>query len=269
MGFSGSDLEFTSDVFGGVQPYTYLWDFGNGDTSAEPNPVYSYDAVGNFTVTLTVTDSASNESVDETVARIEEPDTTPPETTCKLDGEIQGDVYVSDVTVTLSATDEESDVDYTMVKLDDGEYETYTDSFVVSDDGEHTVLFYSVDGTGNIEEEQSCVFTIEHPNPILEIGEITSSLFRVSAEIKNVGTNDALDVRWSISVQGGLLGLINVTAYGDIYILEPEGLEIGTASPIYGLGYIDIIVTASSSNAESVEKTATAFVIGPLVIGIQ
>lgn len=35
---------------------SYLWDFGNGQTSTEADPVWHYSAAGSYTVTLTVTD---------------------------------------------------------------------------------------------------------------------------------------------------------------------------------------------------------------------
>ncbi|KJY83964.1 protease [Vibrio galatheae] len=35
----------------------YLWDFGNGETSTEASPVWSYDESGSYTVSLTVTDN--------------------------------------------------------------------------------------------------------------------------------------------------------------------------------------------------------------------
>ncbi len=38
----------------------YKWDFGDGTTSSEPNPVKSYDKSGNYTVTLTITDLEGN-----------------------------------------------------------------------------------------------------------------------------------------------------------------------------------------------------------------
>ena len=42
-----------SDV---TPPVTYSWDFGDGKTSEEENPVHVYEAAGNYTATLTVTD---------------------------------------------------------------------------------------------------------------------------------------------------------------------------------------------------------------------
>ncbi len=58
---SGSAAAFTATVSGGTAPYTYLWNFGNGETSAQVNPTHIYESFGcgtqNFTVNLTVTDS--------------------------------------------------------------------------------------------------------------------------------------------------------------------------------------------------------------------
>jgi len=39
-----------------------LWDFGDGETSGEVNPTHVYGAVGNYLVTLTVTDTLGNQS---------------------------------------------------------------------------------------------------------------------------------------------------------------------------------------------------------------
>lgn len=36
---------------------TYLWDFGDGNTSTEENPSHTYELAGSYTVTLTITDT--------------------------------------------------------------------------------------------------------------------------------------------------------------------------------------------------------------------
>jgi PKD repeat protein/Zn-dependent protease len=41
----------------GTLPLRYLWDFGDGSTSFEQNPTHAYAANGNYTVSLTVTNS--------------------------------------------------------------------------------------------------------------------------------------------------------------------------------------------------------------------
>jgi PKD repeat protein len=50
-------VNFT-DTSTGSKPLTYLWDFGNGNTSTAKNPPNQTYAAGNWTVTLVVTDSA-------------------------------------------------------------------------------------------------------------------------------------------------------------------------------------------------------------------
>jgi outer membrane protein OmpA-like peptidoglycan-associated protein len=51
------DVQFNGTVTGGCPEYTYAWDFGDGTTSAEQNPRHTYESEGNYTATLTVTDS--------------------------------------------------------------------------------------------------------------------------------------------------------------------------------------------------------------------
>ena len=39
---------------------SYAWDFGDGNSSTDPNPIHLYSQSGNYTVTLTVTDTCGN-----------------------------------------------------------------------------------------------------------------------------------------------------------------------------------------------------------------
>jgi hypothetical protein len=58
-------LQFTGEAFGGIPPYTtYLWDFGDGNTSQEQNPTHIYAHRDNYTATFTVTDNQGNHSQD-------------------------------------------------------------------------------------------------------------------------------------------------------------------------------------------------------------
>ncbi len=70
--YEGESIQFEGSATGGVPPYSYEWDFGNGDTSDEEDPIYAYDAPGVYDVILAVTDSAKEEAVDETTATINE-----------------------------------------------------------------------------------------------------------------------------------------------------------------------------------------------------
>jgi hypothetical protein len=71
--------------------------------------------------------------------------------------------YVSDVTVTLNAEDREMGTTY--YRIDGGSWQTYSSPFTVSDDGKHTVEYYSVDAVGNEEEHKTVSFKIDQTNP--------------------------------------------------------------------------------------------------------
>jgi len=55
-------VQFDGSASGGCPPVTYSWDFGDGGTSAEQNPNHTYQTMGDFTASLTVTDSKQNTS---------------------------------------------------------------------------------------------------------------------------------------------------------------------------------------------------------------
>jgi len=63
-GYAHSSISFSGTIYGGVLPYSYLWDFGDGTTSTEGNPKHAYDHRGNYTATFTVTDAEGNSSSD-------------------------------------------------------------------------------------------------------------------------------------------------------------------------------------------------------------
>ena len=59
-------VEFTASVeeeTGG--PFTFAWDFGDGQKSTEQNPVHTYSQVGEYTATLEVTNQKGNKGTDE------------------------------------------------------------------------------------------------------------------------------------------------------------------------------------------------------------
>jgi len=80
--------EFTADTLNGLAPLrvkftdkssgtiaTRLWDFGDGNTSAEINPVHIYNTPGTFTVTLSLTGPlGSDVKMEENLITVTEPD---------------------------------------------------------------------------------------------------------------------------------------------------------------------------------------------------
>jgi len=186
-------------------------------------------------------------------------DTIPPVTTCALAGEMESGIYVSNVTVTLTATDNGSGVDYTKYKLDVGAWMTYTAPFMVSEDGNHTVLFYSVDRNGNTEQQKICVFTIQQ-HPLINL--TVKGGKGVSVVIENKGLLPLNKVPWRINLSGGII-LKGKVKTGLIPQLVP-GQEKTLTSSVLGFGRITITVTVGD-----VEKTAKGFVILLFVVGVK
>lgn len=52
------------------EPLTYFWEFGDGINSTDQNPTHTYDAIGNYTVSLTVTDGVGAMNMTSTVVQI-------------------------------------------------------------------------------------------------------------------------------------------------------------------------------------------------------
>jgi hypothetical protein len=93
-------------------------------------------------------------------------DTTAPATTLSIQGTIgDNNWYTSPITISLTATDDLNDVDYTMYQLDDESWNIYTAPFNVSEDNEHLINYYSIDTQGNTEEIQSTTFNIDQAPP--------------------------------------------------------------------------------------------------------
>ncbi|MEW6758348.1 MAG: PKD domain-containing protein [Acidobacteriota bacterium] len=60
-------VHFTGSGTGGIAPYTYLWDFGDGGTSTEANPTHVFTTTGDYTITFTVRDT-TNQTATETLS---------------------------------------------------------------------------------------------------------------------------------------------------------------------------------------------------------
>jgi outer membrane protein assembly factor BamB len=63
-------LDFPGSIYGGIPPYSCLWDFGDGITSNEQNPNHRYSKVGIYNATFTVTDSNHTTRSDFTIVNI-------------------------------------------------------------------------------------------------------------------------------------------------------------------------------------------------------
>ncbi len=191
-------------------------------------------------------------------------DDTPPVTTCTLNGIFDGAVYISNVRVVLEATDNWSGVNTTKYRIDDGAWTEYAETFNVTGDGSHMILFYSVDNAGNQETEKNTTFIILHQSLI----EVTiKGGFGLSATIENIAATNLTNVDWVITQQGTCI-FFGKTKNGTIKCLA-GGDSVVITNFVIGFGPIDIIMTVEMDYPPLVSITKTAFLLGPFVVGIR
>ncbi len=91
----------------------------------------------------------------------------------------------------------------------------------------------------------------------------------IKADVQNVGVPDATNIEWSIKVTGGILGMVNASATGTAATLASGASLAINVGMFIGFGKINIVITAKALNALEVAASKSAFLIGPLVIGIK
>src|SRR5215203_601836 len=66
-------FDFEANVTGGTVPYTYSWDFGDGSVESDDDETidHTFNIAGNYTVTLTVTDSTGRTVSDSILITVE------------------------------------------------------------------------------------------------------------------------------------------------------------------------------------------------------
>jgi outer membrane protein assembly factor BamB len=118
-GLINQPVQFTGSATGGYRPYSWLWNFGDGQTSNLQNPTHSYTTPGNYTVTLTVTDNSGNTSSDTTWAKIKESNNPP--TKPSISGETHGETgTIYDYTFVSTDPDNDEYLNY-YIEWGDGE----------------------------------------------------------------------------------------------------------------------------------------------------
>src|SRR5215207_5117826 len=73
-GVAPATFDFEANVTGGTVPYTYSWDFGDGSVESDDDETidHTFNIAGNYTVTLTVTDSTGRTVSDSILITVRE-----------------------------------------------------------------------------------------------------------------------------------------------------------------------------------------------------
>jgi parallel beta-helix repeat protein len=136
---------------------SYRWDFDDGNITTTTDPIIThvYTAQSTYNVSLTVTDNDGlNNSI--TISITVTKDSTPPMTTHDYDGLW----HTSDFTITLTATDDLSNVAETYYRINDGPIQnasTHGQPFITTEGANNKLEYWSADNAGN--EESHHVLT--------------------------------------------------------------------------------------------------------------
>lgn len=162
---SGSFISGLSDISAvatdndgsGVAKCEYTLDGANWTLIADGKcAVTGVDTTSATSINIRATDNLGNEQ--EGTAVPVTPDFTEPTTS---DSGTNADWHNTNVTVTLTTEADASGIASTHYRINDGAWNLYTGAFEVSDEGENTISYYSVDNVGNAETAHQTAFTVK------------------------------------------------------------------------------------------------------------
>lgn len=153
-------------------------------------------------------------------------DSTVPLTDASLSG-IQGENgwYISDVAITLSATDNLSDIRETRYKVNNGNWENYSLPFAVADS---TVYYYSTDNAGNTEAHKLIHIKTDKTAPriptVTDDGDCIADGSRLHASwISSDPESGIAEYQYAIGTEAGGSDIVNWTSVG----VDNEVAKIG------------------------------------------
>jgi phage baseplate assembly protein gpV len=132
--------------------------------------------------------------------------------------------------------------------------------------GTYTATLTVTDAASNTATDTATV-TVLAPQPVLEIGAITGG-FGLKSSVKNTGEGAATNVAWTITLDGKLV-FVGKSSTGDFATIAAAGEEAIKAGFILGFGKTGITVSATCDEGVEAEATASAFVLGPFILGVK
>jgi hypothetical protein len=158
----------------------------------------------------------------------------------------------TDYTYTFTTTDPEAENVYYYIDWGDGSVEEWIGPY---SSGESIDVVHSWSELGDYEIKArakdihgskgiwSEPFSMHIGMPSLDIDIITGGLYNVDTIIKNTGDAEAINVQWSITLDGGLI-LLGKETTGDIEYMNPGEVIPVNSKFIFGFGMTSVIVTA-------------------------
>jgi eukaryotic-like serine/threonine-protein kinase len=253
-------VDFIGSVYGGVPGYSWYWDFGDSETSSEKNPIHTYTSLGEYSVSLTVTDNQGTVATDDTSVFIEVPNSPPASPEVSGIGVGKRDVLYE---YNISSTDVNNDSVSYFVDWGDnsttGWIGPYLSGNVVmqshswSAKGSYLVTAKAKDMHGAV-SNWSTPYQVDIIAPLLSV-ELHGGI-GLTATFQNIGNAPATNISWAVTIDGGVV--VPKIKDGTIPFLsssEKESVKIF----FVGLGRSTITVYAIGDEGLIAEKTIQVF----------
>jgi len=178
-------------------PTTWVWDYGDGGTSTDQNPTYTYDTHGTYTVSLTVTNTGGSDTETKTDYIIV---TQPVPVT-----DFSGTPMSGDSPLTVSFTDQSTN-DPTSWDWDFGDGGTsglQNPDYTYFAAGTYTVILTATNSGGSDTETKTDYITVTQPPPLADfIGTPTSGDAPLSVSFTDQSSNDPTSWDWDFGDGG-------------------------------------------------------------------
>src|SRR5215207_8849046 len=197
-------FSFDADASGGTGPYTVNWNFGDdSEESDEQSVVHTFTEAGNYTVTLTVTDSEDQTATDTLEITVEESSEEPatdeePPATESLAAEITSNATSGNAPATFSfAADASGGTGPYTVNWNFGDDSEESDEQSVvhtfTEAGNYTVTLTATDSTGETATD-TLEITVEESSEEPATDEEPPATESLTAEISSNDTEEDVDV---------------------------------------------------------------------------
>ncbi len=259
IGSSNLSAAFTSNVASPMavqfkdkshgNPTSWAWDFGDGYTSTEQNPIHTYSKAGTYEVKLTVSNSGGSNEIASYITV----------NTLDVSANLQDGLYNTTQTVNLTASDSlflDPKIYYTL----DGSDPTtdsilYNGSIIISNEGITILKFIAVDDGGNISNIVTRTYTIDKTTPTVT-SDPKGSIYNQKQTV-TLKTNDASSMTYYTSDGSDpRTSKTRVKYTGSISIYATTTLKFaavdaaGNWSPIYSETYTMVDIKAPVASAD-------------------
>ena len=240
------EVQFTgSNSTDDVAVTSYAWDFGDGNTSSEANPVYTFTVVGTYEVSLTVSDGEGLEDTATLTIVVNDPVTNDAPVAVAIATPLSGDAPLE---VSFDGSGSSDDVAITSYNWDFGDGSSSTEinpTNTFTQVGTYTVVLTVMDEEGLMGTD-SVVITVTEPvsntPPVAEVS-ATPLTGTVPLEVSFIGSGSSDDK-----------GIVSFSwDFGN-------GETVSVADPTYTFefaGTFDVVLTVQDEEGETDTATIT------------